>query len=326
MSGTIRAVHLVRYGDPLDGLALATQADPGPPGPGEALIAVEYAPVNVNDLMVVRGVYAWRPEPPIAIGNEGAGIVLAVGRDVTGVRAGDRVVLPFMVRSWRHKLLAPADQLVVVPPDADPQQAAMLAINAVTAAMLLDDYVPLARGDAVIFNAATSGLGRWLAALAERRELRAIGLVRRPEDVAAVRQACPELEVVADQEDVASVRRRFEGWPMRLALDGVGGAASARLAHLLSRGGTLVTYGAASREPMALPSGDLIFRGIRVQGFWEGHPDKAARVVSVLRGLVGMIGPGGVRQPVAAVYPLDRLRDAVEHARRGGKVLLSFRD
>lgn len=143
MSDTIAAVHLVRYGDATDGLTMAEEADPGAPGPGEVLVGVEYAPINVNDLMVVWGIYAWRPEPPIAIGNEGSGIALAVGSDVTGVQVGDRVVLPFMARTWRQRIVAPADQLVVVPRDADPQQAAMLAINAVTAVMLLDDYVAL---------------------------------------------------------------------------------------------------------------------------------------------------------------------------------------
>ena len=108
MSGaTIQAVHLVRYGDALERLRLVRERDPGEPGIGEALVAAEYAPINVNDLIVVWEIYAWHPEPPIATGNEGAGIVLAVDVGVDEVRPGDRVVLPFMARSWREKLIVP---------------------------------------------------------------------------------------------------------------------------------------------------------------------------------------------------------------------------
>ena len=71
------------------------------------------------------------------------------------MKVGDRVVLPFTVRKWQQRVLVPAEELIVVPPDADPQQAAMMAINPVTAALLLDQYVDLQPGDAVVYNAAT---------------------------------------------------------------------------------------------------------------------------------------------------------------------------
>ncbi|MCQ8242241.1 zinc-dependent alcohol dehydrogenase family protein [Rhizosaccharibacter radicis] len=325
MSATIAAVHLVGYGEASEKLVLAREPDPGQPGPGEVLVAVEFAPINHNDLMVVWGVYAWRPEPPIAIGNEGAGIVLATGAGVESPRPGDRVVLPFMVRSWREKVIVPADEVVPLPADADPAQASMMAINAVTAAMLLDDYLALEPGDGIVFNAATSGLGRWVAALAAQRGLRAVGLVRRREDVATVREACPEVDVIADDEDMTAVRARHEGSTIRLALDGVAGTSTQRLAQLLAPGGTLVSYGAATRQPLAVPAGDLIFRKITVRGFWEGHPENMARVVPILRELAGMIGPNSVRQPVAGIYTLDRLHEAVAHAERRGRVLLDFR-
>ena len=102
------------------------------------------------------------------------------------MKVGDRVVLPFTVRKWQQRVLVPAEELIVVPPDADPQQAAMMAINPVTAALLLDQYVDLQPGNAVAYNAATSGLAQWLAALAGKRGVRTIGLVCRREDVERV--------------------------------------------------------------------------------------------------------------------------------------------
>ena len=179
----MKAAQVVKYGDAVEGIELREVAEPAAPKPAEALVRVEFSPINFNDLMVIWGIYAWRPELPATIGNEGAGKVIAVGEGVTSVKVGDRVVLPFTVRKWQQRVLVPAEELIVVPPDADPQQAAMMAINPVTAALLLDQYVDLQPGDAVVYNAATSGLAQWLAALAGRRGVRTIGLVRRREDI-----------------------------------------------------------------------------------------------------------------------------------------------
>src|SRR5215469_10272826 len=116
----------------------------------------------------------------------------------------------FTVRKWQQRVLVPAEELIVVPPDADPQQAAMIAINPVTAALLLDQYVDLQPGDAVVYNAATSGLAQWLAALAGKRGVRTIGLVRRREDVERVKRGGCEI-VVVDDEEIGAVQARLQG-------------------------------------------------------------------------------------------------------------------
>lgn len=318
----MQAVRLVAYGDAVDGIEVHALPEPAAPGPGEVLVQVRYAPVNFNDLMVVWGVYDWKPQPPETLGNEGAGVVLAVGEGVEGMAPGTPVVLPFMARTWRERLVVQAGQLVALPHDADLQQAAMATINAVTAAMLLDDYAELAPGDAVVFNAATSGLGHWLAGLARRRGLRAIGLVRKPADVERVRAA--GCEVVLVDEDGLAEAPALRGLNVRLALDGVGGASARRLAEVLGAGARLVAYGAASHAPMEVSAQHLIFKRLTVHGFFEGHPENAARVPAVLAGLAHLLRPGGIRQPIAAIYAAGEAKAAVAHAVDGGKVLLAF--
>jgi NADPH:quinone reductase-like Zn-dependent oxidoreductase len=316
----MQAIRLTAYGDAVAGLALHDVPEPPPPGPGEVLVQVRYAPINVNDLMVALGIYAWKPALPEILGNEGAGVVVATGAGVAGLAPGTPVVLPFMARSWRARLVVPAAELTALPPDADLQQAAMATINAVTAAMLLDDYVDLAAGDAIAFNAATSGLGHWLAGLAARRGLRSIGLVRRSEDAVRVRAAGCDVVLV----DGAPVTAALRDLRVRLALDGVGGASAGRLADLLATDGQLVAYGAASHRPMEISAQHLIFKRLGVHGFFEGHPNNAVRIRGVLAGLTGLLRPGGIRQPVAAVYAAADIQAAAAHAARGTKVLLRF--
>jgi NADPH:quinone reductase-like Zn-dependent oxidoreductase len=321
----MKAVQVVRYGDAVEGVELRELPEPDAPRTGEALVGVEFSPINFNDLMVVWGIYSWRPELPATMGNEGAGKVVAIGEGVTAVKVGDRVVLPFTLKKWQQRVLVPAEELVVVPPDADPQQAAMMAINPVTAALLLDQYVDLQPGDAVAYNAATSGIAQWLAALAAKRGIHTIGVVRRREDVERVKQGGCEI-VVVDDEEIGAVQARLQELNVRLAFDVVGGASAGRLLRLLSPKGKLVTYGDVSGQPIELPGSLLIWNQLSVEGFFEGHPHILSKIAPVLRELVKMIGPGGIRQPIAATYPIDQVKEAVAHAVKGGRILLSLSD
>jgi NADPH:quinone reductase-like Zn-dependent oxidoreductase len=87
-----------------------------------------------------------------------------------------------------------------------------------------------------------------------------------------------------------------------------------------------VTYGVVYGKPMELPGSLLIWKQLSVEGFFEGHPHILPKIAPLLRGLVKMIGPGGIRQPIAATYPIDQVKEAVAHAVKGGRVLLSLSD
>ena len=136
----MRAVQLTAFGNPVDGLKYVDIPEPDAPGPNQVLIGVEFSPINPNDLMVAKGIYAYRPPLPTVIGNEGVGRVLAVGPGVKSVKVGDRVLAPLSSFAWRERMVISADGLSTLPPDADPQQLAMLAINPPTAALLLSEY------------------------------------------------------------------------------------------------------------------------------------------------------------------------------------------
>src|SRR5579863_8513759 len=175
----MRAVQLTAYGDPLEGLKYVDIPAPEAPGRNEALIGVEFSPLNESDLLLARGIYGTRPALPTVIGDEGVGRVLAVGPGVENLKLGDRVLPPLSSFTWRAQMIVPANGLFPLPPDADPQQLAMLAINPPTAALLLGEYVDLKPGDWVVQNAANSAVGRWVIAFAKIRSLKTANIVRR---------------------------------------------------------------------------------------------------------------------------------------------------
>ena len=130
--------------------------EPHTPVASEAIVRMEYAPIDYSDLLLASGVYHLNPPLPSVIGGEGAGIVEAIGTGVTSVKVGDRVTIPFPTFTWAEKVLAPAQGLFVVPPSLDAKTASMLNINPTTAVLLLDEFVKLKPKDWIVLNAANS--------------------------------------------------------------------------------------------------------------------------------------------------------------------------
>src|SRR4030088_3275447 len=129
----MNAVVLTSYGEPVSGLEYREVPEPEKPGIGQVLVGIEFSPINFSDILVARGLYALRPELPSVIGNGGVGRVLKIGGKVGGLRVGDRVVLPIGRFVWRHRLIVPEMDLIVLPKDAGPQQLSMVNINPPTA-------------------------------------------------------------------------------------------------------------------------------------------------------------------------------------------------
>src|SRR5947207_782607 len=230
----MRAVQIRTFGEPGIVLELADLPEPSAPAAGQVLIGVEHAPINMNDLYLIQGVYPVRPSLPSVVGNEGVGRVLAIGRGVDHLKVGDRVLVPLYSFSWRERLVAPAAGLFALP-EADPRQLAMLGINPPTAALLLNESIDLRPGDWVAQNAANSGVGRSLIAIAKTRGLKTINFVRRPELVPELQAVGGDLVIVDQSGAIDKIRATIGDARVPLGIDGVAGKASATIAGVLSQ-------------------------------------------------------------------------------------------
>src|SRR5258708_2835996 len=230
----MRAVQLTVYGNPIEGLQYVNIPEPEAPRSNQVLIGVEFSPVNPSDLLLARGIYGIRPALPTVIGGEGVGRVLAVGAGVENVKVGDRVLAPLSSFTWRERMVISASGLFALPPGADPQQLAMLAINPPTAALLLSEYVDLKAGEWVVQNSANSGVGRWVIVFAKARGLKTVNIVRRPELVSELEALGGDVAVVGSPDITKEIKAAVGHAELRLALDGVSGPAAAVLASTLS--------------------------------------------------------------------------------------------
>ncbi len=216
------ALQISTFGKPSDVVERVTIPDPDDPGANEVLVAVEYAPIDFSDLLMITGQYGVLPSLPTGLGSEGVGRILSVGEEVNNLKVGDRVLIPFSHSSWREKIMLPSTDLFPLPQGADPQQLSMLGINPPTAALLLSEFVELSPGDWVIQNAGNSGVGRSVIAFAKDRGLRTVSLVRRQELIDELVAAGGDIVLVDGAEASARVAEATGNAQIALALDGVG--------------------------------------------------------------------------------------------------------
>ena len=111
---------------------------------------------------------------------------------------------------------------------------------------------------------------------------------------------------------------------VRLAVDSVGGDATATLVQLLSDRGVLVSYSAASGRPMAVNALFLIGKHLTVKGFFLGDFDHVSKVLAAQIEAAPLVASGALCVPVAAVYPMPKIKEAVTHLLKGGKILIDI--
>ena len=320
----MKAIHLTAYGNPAQNLRMVEIPEPNMPSAGEALVRMEYAPVDYSDLLLANGVYFLKPQPPSVIGGEGAGIVEAIGPGVTSVKLGDRVTIPFRTFTWAEKVLAPAEGLFVVPASVDAKTASMLNINPTTAVLLLDGFIRLKPKDWIVLNAANSQIARCLIAIAKSRDLKVIGIVRRSELVREVEMLGVDFVGVESPELPKQIESTTGGMPIFLGLDAVGGPSAATIAGALSPGAHFVSYAWLSGLPIHLPQGDLIGKRLHIQGFWMYYEEFLPRMRAALTEATQVVASGKLSLPITAIYKPSQIREAIEHYHRGGKILLDF--
>ena len=329
MSESITAAVYETHGNPGD--VLRVESRPWPtPAADEAVVQMRAAPVNPADLNQIEGKYPIRPELPATPGFEGAGIVVELGGNVTNVRAGTIVILPHNIGTWREAVAVKADDLVAVPPGTEPVQAAMLKINPMTAWRLLHDYVDLQKGDWLIQNAANSAAGRAVIQIAHELGIKTVNVVRRAELVDELRAEGGDIVLVDGDNLREEVKSATGGASIRLGLNSVGGDSALRLANCLAPGGTLVSFGAMSLQPLKIPTGLLIFKDLRFRGIWINKwYDNAtpSERMETFRPLFDMVRRGLLKTKVEKAYPLSEVKAAVAHAaqgKRSGKIILEF--
>ena len=181
----MKAIRVEQQGPP-EVLVLEEVDDPRP-GPGQALVGLHAAGVNMIDVQQRSGGY--QVAVPFTPGTEGAGEVLEVGADVEGWTPGDRVAYASVPGAYAELAIVPAARLVPVPAEVPTDLAAAVLLQGMTAHYLLHSIVPLRGGEVVVVQAAAGGVGLLLTQMATAAGVHVIGTTSTDEKAALVQKA-----------------------------------------------------------------------------------------------------------------------------------------
>ena len=297
------------------------------PGPGDVVVKIAASGVNFIDVYFRTGLY--KMPLPVAIGSEAAGMVDAVGSDVTEVAPGDRVAYAMARGSYAEYAQVPAAQVVKVPDTVTLEQAAAVMLQGMTAHYLTRSTFPLKAGDTCLVHAAAGGAGALIVQMAKQLGARVFGTVSTPAKAEIARAAgADEVILYTEQDFAAEARRLTGGRGVDVVYDGVGKTTFDKSLDSLRVRGTMVLFGASSGavppfDPSQLnPKGSLFLTRPSLGHYIASREELVWRAGEVL----GLVASGALTVRVDATYPLERAADAhraLEGRTTTGKLLIS---
>eukprot|EP01098_Paradermamoeba_levis_P004493 TRINITY_DN1920_c0_g1_i1.p1 TRINITY_DN1920_c0_g1~~TRINITY_DN1920_c0_g1_i1.p1 ORF type:complete len:376 (+),score=121.84 TRINITY_DN1920_c0_g1_i1:68-1129(+) len=260
------------YGSPEKVLRLSKQKL-AEPKDNEVQVQLLASPVNQLDLARVQGLLPLKETLPAVGGVEGVGVVVKVGGKVTGLKPSDKVIaVPSSFGTWRTHAVVKETDLIKVDSSLKNEQAATLSLGLATAHRLLEDFEPLKSGDVIIQNGANGLIGQTVVQLAAKKGVKTINIVNdgpnQAETVERLKTYGAFLVVNDSYVRTAGFRKLISDLPApSVAFNSIGGRTALEMARVLKEGGTLVTYGGATRQPLQFPSSLFLVKDLRVRGF-----------------------------------------------------------
>src|SRR5262250_1842010 len=239
----MKAVRVHKYGGPE---VLTIDDIPVPePKAGEARVKVEAIGVNFIDIYQRTGLYPMKT--PFTLGTEGAGIVDAVGPDVTEVKKGDRVGYAMIPGSYAEYAIVAAARLVPIPSNIEARVAAALMLQGMTAHYLTHNTYSLKKGDTALIHAAAGGVGLLLIQIAKQLGAKVIGTVSTEAKAILAKEAGADHVILYTQTDfLAEVKKLTDNRGVNVVYDSVGQTTFDKSLDCLKPRGYLVLFGQSS--------------------------------------------------------------------------------
>jgi NADPH:quinone reductase-like Zn-dependent oxidoreductase len=336
----MRQAVIPRHGGP-DVFEMRESPTPSP-GDGQIRIKVRAAGINFADILARIGLYPDAPKPPVVVGYEVAGVVDAVGSDVTYPHEGDRVVALTRFGGYADSVVVPASQAYRFPDRLSDAEAAAVPVCYLTAAIALYRMAALTSGETVLVHNAGGGLGIAATQLARLRRATVIGTASAAKHD-ALRSFGVEHAIDYRHADVeVEVKKLTRGRGVDIVLDPIGGASFGASYRMLAPLGRLVMLGLSSMsgekrnawrvlrswwsmkafDPLSLINRNRGVFGLNVGHLWE----ERRQLKPLMELLLTELSAGRLEPIVARTFPLERVADAhrfIQNRSNIGKVVLT---
>ena len=331
----MRAIVVDEFGPP-ERLRVAEMPAPVP-GPGEVLVTVHAAPVNYVDLLVVGGTYQFLPPRPFVPGKGPAGVVAALGPDVTTLQVGDRVLAMAEAGGYAEAVAVGAEQCYRLPARMSFVEAASLSLVYDTAWFALRERARLEPGETVLVLGASGGVGQAAVQLAHAMGAQVLAGISRPEREAAALAAGADAVIDLSRADLRDGLREqvyavTDGRGADIILDPLGGAVFEAALRALAWRGRLVVIGfAAGGGIPTVKTNYLLLKNIEVSGLQvsDYRKRRPAQMADCFAEIFAFYDEGRVKPAAATVFPLERAGEALaalRDRRIDGRAVLRLRD
>jgi NADPH2:quinone reductase len=308
----MKAVLCKAFGPP-DSLVVEEVPSPQA-GPGEVIVAVKAASVNFPDVLIIQNKYQLKPPLPFSPGSEVAGIVKAVGDDVTHVKAGDRVMAIIGYGAFAEEVKVERDRVLSLPDGMDFESAAAFGLTYATSDHALVDRGALKAAETLLVLGAAGGVG--IAAIEIGRALgaRVIACASTDDKLAVCRaHGADETINYATEHLRERIKALTGGNGPDVICDSVGGAYTEPALRSIAWRGRLLVVGFAAGEIPKIPLNLTLLKGASIVGVFWGQfmmRDPGAAYAQ-FRQLLAWVAEGKLKPHVHAALPLERAGEAM---------------
>ncbi|MCG2842791.1 zinc-binding dehydrogenase [Sandaracinobacter sp. RS1-74] len=297
-------------------LKLVEAAEPPPPGPGEATLAILAVGLNYPDLLMLSGGYQYRPPLPFTPGMEGVGRIVAVGEGVSGDLLGHRMLLSGRTGLLAERVTLPLEKLRDVPEALSDAEAAGFTMGALTAWVALAVRGRLQPGEHLLVLGAGGGMGLAAVAVGKALGARVTAIASSAEKEAAALAAGADRALPMDRAapDFTPLKGEVD-----VVFDPVGGPAVIPAVKTLRWGGRYLVVGFVAGPPVRLPTNLALLKGIEILGVRAGEAGRQdpeggrAHLAAIAR----LAMEGHLRPLVGLDVPMEALPQALEAMRDG---------
>lgn len=309
----MQALRVESLSDNLSGVALA---DIPPPerGPGEVLVRVHAASLNFPDLLMTRGKYQFKPEPPFTSGLECAGEVIEADAD-SGFGPGDRVMGGNKTGAFAQIASVPARGLSKVPDNFSYAQGAAMGAAYSTAYTGLVELCGLKEGQSVLVTGASGGVGLAAVDLANAlgaTTIAATGIEAKKDAITAL--ASPDHTIISEGRFREAISDLTEAKLCDIVFDNVGGDVFDECTRCVTFAGKLVVCGFTSGRIAEVATNIPLIKGFSIVGLRAGEyarrfPERGAAINAAIRELAEA---GRINPAIGTQLPLSRWREGFE--------------
>ena len=297
--------------------------------PGQGQVRVRHTAIGVNFVDTYQRSGLYPMQLPQTAGNEGAGIVDAVGPGVTELKAGDRIAYTGLPGSYCEMRIVPADRMVKLPQGISEEQAASMMLKGLTVHYLIHTTYPVKKGETVLWHAAAGGVGliacQWLKALG----VITIGTAGSDEKTALAKaHGAGHVINYSTEKFVDRVKAITGGKGVPVVYDGVGKSTWEGTLDCLSPRGLVVSFGNASGPVAPVNLGILSTKGSLyvTRPTLATHIASRADLVARSNDLFDIVKSGKVKIETTARYKLADAQQAhrdLESRKTTGSIVLT---